>query len=221
MRKIAVLLSILSILTGCSFVGTGYPINNGRYVINSINTETAYVNNDDEVEIEVDGVIVKIYSLKTENKYGEFTYMVDGVAKPIGCLKDDEYNLCYLSNTSITTDDGNLIGLIQVPRRTYGAYDTIQKFLKKDILFELNPTTGESDIFYETEGNYQRIVGYDEGIVYLYENNRIYELDLSNNKKSLLKEIEPYEELEFDWAEEGLTIDNNKEDYHELIKIED
>jgi hypothetical protein len=35
----------------------------------------------------------------------------------------------------------------------------------------------------------------------------------------LLKEIEPYEELEFNWTEEGLTIDNVDDGYHELVEI--
>ena len=60
---------------------------------------------------------------------------------------------------------------------------------------------------------------WDEGKAYIYEGNRIYEVDIDTNDKEMLKEIEPYEELEFNWTDEGLTIDNADDGYHELVEI--
>ena len=220
-KRVVISIVLMTSISGCAFAKESYPSSEGHYIINSINNETAYIADSGEVEIKIDDMQINIYSMLLDDESGAIAYRINGEMQGIECLEDKKYNDCYLAPTSITVDDGEIIGLVQVPRTRDGGYDSFQRYLDYDLLFELDPTTGESDIFYETEGNYQRIVGYDEGTVYLYENNRIYELDLSNNKKSLLQEIEPYEELEFDWTEEGLTINNNKEDYHELIKIED
>lgn len=220
-KRVIISIVLIGSLAGCAFMKESYPGSEGHYIINSINNETAYISDLGDTEIEIDGVVINIYSMLLDNEYGAITYKVNGKMHGIECLSDEKYNDCYLAPTSITADNGEIIGLLQVPRTRDGGFDSFQRYLDHDLLFSLDPITGESNIFYETKGKYQRIVGYDEGLVYLYQNNRIYEVDLSNNKTTFLQEIKPYEELEFNWTEEGLAIDNNEDDYHELIKITD
>ena len=205
--------------TGCSSIGDSYPNNEGHYIINAINTETAYISDSGEVEILINDTPIEIYSMQTDNDYGSFSYKIQEEVKPIECLNDDEYYNCFLASTSITKEEDKIIGLIEVPRARDGSFESFQRYLKYDLLFELDPITNKSQIIYQTESKYQRIVGYDEGKVYLYEYNCIYEVDIETNKMELLKEIEPYEELEFNWTEEGLTIDNVDDGYHELVEI--
>ena len=218
-KKMLYLIPVLTILIGCTFIEESYPNREGHYIINSINTNTAYINNNGEVEILINDTPIEVYSMQTDNPYGTFTYKINEAAKNIECLNEHEYYNCFLANTSITTYKDKIIGLLEVPRTRDGGYDSFQRYLKYDLLFELDPITNESQIIYQTESKYQRIVGYDEGKVYLYEYNCIYEVDIETNKMELLKEIEPYEELEFNWTEEGLTIDNVDDGYHELVEI--
>lgn len=209
----------LVIVTGCSLGGKSYPNNEGHYIINSINIDTAYVSDDNKVEIMINDIPIEIYSMQTENEYGCFSYTINEETKPIECLNSDEFYNCFLAYSSITEDEDKIIGLLEVARSRDGSFQSFQRYLEYDLIFELNPLTDESEIIYKTAGNYQRIVGYNKGKVYLYENNCIYELDLATNKKALLKTIEPYEKLEFDWINEGLTIDNIENGYHELVEI--
>ena len=218
-KKIINLMSVILILTGCCSIGESYPNGEGQYIINSINTNTAYINNNHEVEIIIKDTPIEIYSMQTDNPYGTFTYKVNEEAKNIECLNEHEYYNCFLANTSITTYKDKIIGLLEVPRSRDGSFQSFQRYLKYDLLFELDPITNESQIIYQTESKYQRIVGYDEGKAYIYEGNRIYEVDIDTNKMELLKEIEPYEKLEFNWTDEGLTIDNADDGYHELVEI--
>ncbi len=218
-KKFLYVISALTILTGCTSIGESYPGNEGHYIINSINTETANLNESGEVEISVDDIEVNIYSMLLDNDCGAIAYSVDGEMKSIDCLNDKAFNNCYIANTSLTSDGGKIIGLVQVPRTRDGGYDSFQRYLNYDLLFELNPLTNESQIIYQTEDKHQRIVGYNEGKAYIYEENRIYEVDIDTNDKEMLKEIEPYEELEFNWTDEGLTIDNADDGYHELVEI--
>ena len=218
-KKMLYLIPVLTILIGCTFIEESYPNREGHYIINSINTETANLSESGEVDISVNGMEVNIYSMLLDNDCGAIAYSVDGEMKSIDCLNDKAFNNCYIANTSLTSDGGKIIGLVQVPRTRDGGYDSFQRYLNYDLLFELNPLTNESQIIYQTEDKHQRIVGYNEGKAYLYENNCIVEVDIDTNKKELLKVIEPYEKLEFDWTDEGLAIDNFEEGYHELIEI--
>ena len=218
-KKILYLIPVLTILTGCTFIRESYPNREGQYIINSINTETANLNDNGKAEIFINDIPIEIYSMKTNNHYDYFSYKINDEVKPIECLKDDEYYNCFLASTSITTNEDKIIGLLEVPRTRDGSFQSFQRYLKYDLLFELNPLTNESQIIYQTETKYHRIVGYNEGKAYLYENNCIVEVDIDTNKKELLKVIEPYEKLEFDWTDEGLAIDNFEEGYHELIEI--
>ena len=218
-KKMLYLIPVLTILIGCTFIEESYPNREGHYIINSINTETANFSESGEVDISVNGMEVNIYSMLLDNDCGAIAYSVDGEMKSIDCLNDKAFNNCYIASTSLTSDGGEIIGLLQVPRTRDGGYDSFQRYLKYDLLFKLNPLTNESQIIYQTEDKHQRIVGYNEGKAYLYENNCIVEVDIDTNKKELLKVIEPYEKLEFDWTDEGLAIDNFEEGYHELIEI--
>ena len=218
-KKILNLMAVLLMLTGCSSIGNTYPNGEGHYIINSINTDTAYLNDKGKAEILINDIPIEIYSMKTNNHYDYFSYKINDEVKTIECLKDDEYYNCFLASTSITTYKDKIIGLLEVPRSRDGSFQSFQRYLEYDLLFELDPVTNESEIIYQTEDKYQRIVGYDEGKAYIYEGNRIYEVDIDTNEKEMLKEIEPYEELEFSWTEEGLTIDNADDGYHELVEI--
>ena len=219
MKKCIGLILSMMLLIGCAAEIGGYPVKDeGTYVIDSINAKTAYYN--ESVEITVNGLDVQLYSRNTSDNYDNFYYSVSGGEKVvISCLDDKRFKKSFIAYSSYTTDSENVIGLVQVASSKSGSYMSPQEYIENDVLFKLNPYTGENEIFYETKDNSSRIVGYNEGAIYLYENNSIYEYYPDNGKKDLLKEISPFSELTFSWNEDGLSISNEKENYHEFISI--
>ena len=72
-KKMLYLIPVLTILIGCTFIEKSYPNREGHYIINSINTNTAYINNNGEVEILINDTPIEVYSMQTDNPYGTFT----------------------------------------------------------------------------------------------------------------------------------------------------
>ena len=67
-------------------------------------------------------------------------------------------------------------------------------------LFSLNVDTGESQILYDTKNNQTRIVGYEDGILYLFQNDyKVYSQPLSDGEATELLSIPKSNDVTFDW----------------------
>lgn len=86
------------------------------------------------------------------------------------------------------------------------------------MLFRLNPETGESSILYKPGNNRTRIVGYQDGIIYLMESYKIYSQPIEDGgKRILLYELPEHTDYRFDWQGDHLLIFYNCFEHHELV----
>ena len=75
-----------------------------------------------------------------------------------------------------------------------------QSDIRRDVLFSLNVDTGESQILYDTKNNQTRIVGYEDGILYLFQNDyKVYSQPLSDGEATELLSIPKSNDVTFDW----------------------
>ena len=149
-----------------------------------------------------------------EHDYGEkeFYYRLeDGTAQQIKCLQKRRFRLSQLYRKNLTTDDGDVVGLFQVSSthnsRLYGSHH----YLAREVLFCLNPETGENEILYETENNLTRIVGYHNKKIYLVRDYCIYTVDVQTGEEQELCRLwqderkDSYDYL-FDWQGDYLIV---------------
>lgn len=156
--------------------------------------------------IKADG---KVVSLWHEGSDGGFFYYVEGDSKEheIGCLMEPVYAYSGIQSTKLTVEDGEIIGLLHVVRDMYcHPYYPSQEDLKYDILFRLNPQTGESNILYQTKDRYTRIIGYQDGNIYLMKNQKVYSQRMGSKRKRQLFKLPNSHYYVFDWQGDYLTV---------------
>ena len=119
--------------------------------------------------------------------------------------------------------DSEIVGLISVSNNPNVSSQLYQSDIKRDILFNLNISTGESKIIYDTIDNMTRIIGYNNGIVYLFKDDyKIYSQPLSGEKATEIASIPRSDDVVFDWCGEYLIV-RYKDTYQEkqsLYEIE-
>lgn len=160
----------------------------------------------DRSSIKVDGKLVSIWR---EDVGESFLYCVEGDSKEheIDCLMSAEYDYSWIQSTKMTVENGEVIGLMHVVKdMVYRSYYPLQEDLRYDILFRLDPGTGESSILYRTKDSYTRIIGYQDGVVYLLKNHKVYSQTIGSWRKTLLFELPNYFHYVFDWQGDYLVV---------------
>ena len=138
-----------------------------------------------------------------------YSYQIEGeTRKSIQCLEKKEYNVSDIYEEYIYEDgDSEIIGLISVSNNPNVSSKLYQSDIKKDILFNLNICTGESKIIYDTKDNMTRIIGYNDGIVYLFKDDyKIYSQPISGGKATEIASIPRADDVVFDWCGDYLII---------------
>ncbi len=141
--------------------------------------------------------------------YCNYTYQVEGTPKEQGirCLNTTAYKNSHIQGNELTTENGHIIGLVHVPRESYcDSFDPSQDELKCDVLFQLNPKTGENSILYKTENNRTRIIGYQDGVIYLLRDFKIYSSIMESKEEKLIAELPEDTFYEFDWQGDYLIV---------------
>lgn len=136
---------------------------------------------------------------------GDFYYSVEGspAEHKIECL--NEY--AEIQKSKLTTENGKIIGLLHVPKNIrLDPIDPSQKELKHDVLFSLDPETGESSILYKARNNRTRIIGYQDGLIYLLHNYRIYTKEADSGKINLFLKLPRDSGYMFDWQGDYLVV---------------
>ena len=96
---------------------------------------------------------------------------------------------------------------MHVPKNFHrNSFDPLQDELKCDVLFRLNPNTGESSILHRTLNNRTRIIGYQDGVIYLLKNFKIYSRTVENKEEKMLVELPKDTYYEFDWQGDYLVV---------------
>ena len=73
---------------------------------------------------------------------------------------------------------------------------------------ELNIDKKTVEPAYESEDNTERIVGYSDGSIYLYDVNdyKLYQYDLDSEDKTFVGDVDAQDEMEFEWCGNVLFI---------------
>ena len=186
-----------------------YDIEEERYNITAVGeaeSGRALLGNIQKCTIRVDE---KLITLGHKSDEWGFFYCVEGEPEEytIDCLDYSDYQNSVIQKDKLTVENGEIIGLLHVVKNRYcDPYDPPQRDLKYDILFRLNPETGESGILYSAENSRSRIIGYQDGIVYFMKDYKIYTQTIGNRKKELFFELPEQSDYIFDWQGDYLIV---------------
>ncbi len=127
----------------------------------------------------------------------------------ITCLSDKRFEFSDFRECLLTTQGDEIIGLL-----TVYIYDRDERWWRPvpgsgpEVLFRLNPKTGESSILYDSQQQSEAIIGYDGELVYLVHNRKVYSWSPEDQKqKKLFKLLDrDAEQYVFDWQGDYLIV---------------
>lgn len=106
----------------------------------------------------------------------------------------------------MTIEDGKIIGVLSVSRH-WAEYKYLDQYnLDKDVLFELDIKNGESRKLLDTKNNLTKIIGYQNGIVYLVKNEKVYSHELETKEETELFDLPKGKDYIIDWQADYLII---------------
>ena len=152
-------------------------------------------------------IVVKKDERTRVNMY--FSYQVEGEQeKFIDCFNKKGYANSRLVKGYLTAENENEIkGIMSVSGNRRESVLLNQGDIVRDMLFELNIDTGESQILYDTKNNQTRIIGYEDGILYLFKNDyKVYKQPLSGGEATEILSIPKSNDVIFDWCEDYLIV---------------
>lgn len=167
------------------------------------------VSTSEDQYISLAGHDIAIKKNKGSSAYQYFSYQVDGGSKkPIDCFNKKGYANSRLVKGYLTADKENEIrGIMCVSGNPIESVSLNQGDIVRDMLFGLDLDTGESQILYDTKNNQTRIVGYEDGIVYLFKNDyKVYSQPLEGGKATEILSIPRSNDVIFDWCEDYLFV---------------
>lgn len=196
-----------------------YDEERGKYTIIGVRDEESgrrIFNDYYEACLKADGEDVYIWK-----EDSGFWYREEGssVKHNISCLSGSEYENSKIYESKLTVENGEIIGLVHAVRDYRSASDyPDQGDLRYDVLFRLNPKEGENSILYKPENNRTRIIGYQDGIIYLMEKYKIYGQPVEDEgERILLYELPEHTDCRFDWQEGHLLVFYDEFERYELV----
>lgn len=132
-----------------------------------------------------------------------------------------DYHYTDVALSHLDQSDEKIIGITQVPLNVrYRGGRLAQKGLRYDILFSYDPATESCEILYQPKNNRTRIIGYQDGLVYLFRENEIYRQRLNSDKKEELASLPESDSYTFDWWKDYLLVfDHEKNELVEVLEI--
>lgn len=131
--------------------------------------------------------------------------MDDACIKIRGLLNELGHKHAYLRLSYLDQSGEKIIGITQVPLNARCTGRRLeQKILRYDVLFSYDPLTETCEVLYQKKNNRTRIIGYQDGEVYLFRKNKIYRENLDSGKKEELATIPESETYTFDWWKDYL-----------------
>jgi len=159
-----------------------------------------------------DSIIVDNKKVRFTKEAGtsDFQYSIDGEEgqHDIEWLQEEEFECSTIEEEYLTAENGKIIGWISVSRHPNVAINLYQSDIDRDILFDLDIETGESRILYDTKSNQEKIIGYEEGTLYLVRGGKVYSHLLDGGQERELFELPEEEEYIIDWQAGYLIIRN-------------
>lgn len=154
--------------------------------------------------IRVDGKLVSLGYQRDD-----ISYWVDGDPEEhrISCLDMDAFYASVRQPVKLTTENGEIIGLTHVIKNfRCDSWDPPQDELQYDVLFRLDPQTGKNGILYSPWNNLTRIIGYQDGMIYLLRDFKIYSRTVENEEEKLIAELPEDTYYKFDWQGDYLVV---------------
>lgn len=154
--------------------------------------------------IRIDGELISM-----SRERGTCSYWVEGDLKEhkIDCLNTSEFNYSVIQQKKSTIENGEIIGLVHVIKNfRCESWDPSQDEVKYDVLFRLDPKTGKNSILYRTKNNRTRIIGYQDGVIYLMNNYKIYTRTVGSKRAELFLELPRDTGYMFDWQGDYLIV---------------
>lgn len=108
----------------------------------------------------------------------------------------------YIGKADLTVEDGKIIGLTSALYNNLGD----QSSVAFDLLFEVDPETGQVRILYSQKENMPRIIGYKDGMVYLMENYKLYRGPIDGGERVELFDLPEENTMYFEWYGDYLMI---------------
>lgn len=145
---------------------------------------------------------------KESKNQPNFYYKKEGKEEAclIDCLQKKIYKYSDIFEEHLTEEDGKIIGLVAVSQDPRCSRELYQGILENDVLFQVDPETGENTILYQTKNNRTRIIGYQNGTVYLMRNYQIYSQSIRGGRKKKLFQIPEGKNYIFDWQADYLIV---------------
>lgn len=143
------------------------------------------------------------------NQRSDTSYWVEGDSEEhrIDFLDEAAFAFSVRQSDKLMTEKGEIIGLTHAIKNfRCESWDPPQDELQYDVLFRLDPETGESDILYSPWNNLTRIIGYQDGVVYLLRDFKIYSRVMENEEENQIVELPEDTYYEFDWQGNYLII---------------
>ena len=130
------------------------------------------------------------------------------------------YSYVYADACRIDRSDDPWIGITQEPVNRYSEdFRISQHDMKFDILYSYDPKTQTGDILYQTKNNRTRIIGYEDGVMYLNQRNHIYKKPLEGEKERLVT-LPPSDSYTFDWWDGKLIVlDHETNKLVEVVEV--
>ena len=125
----------------------------------------------------------------------------------IGCLNESVFDFSVIQPDKLMTENGEIIGLVHAIRNyTCDSWNPSQDELRYDVLFWFDPKTEKDGILYSPWNNRSRIIGYQDGVIYLLKDYKIYTRTVENEKEKLVVELPSDTNYMFDWQGDYLIV---------------
>ena len=164
--------------------------------------------------IQVNGKIVRF----SKDAYtDDFKYRIGGGEfRTITCFSGKNFNWSAIEEKNLTVENGKIIGWISVSRDYNVLSNLSQNFIIREVLFELDIETGASQILYDTVNNLEKIIGYQDGIIYFAGNDKVYSRELDSGQEKVLFDLPGGQDYVIDW-QAGYLIIRGKVKAEEVI----
>ena len=138
----------------------------------------------------------------------------DGKENALECLNKEKAISSGIFAERLIKDNDKVVGMVTVSSAVGGIIlpdDFTQQFVTKDVLFQIDMATGKSSKIYDTHNEKQRIIGYQNGIIYLFQKGKIYTKDISGGSaKNKMQEVaelpKTKDSLQFTWVGKKLVV---------------
>ncbi len=184
-----------------------YASSENAYEVSSIRDEQGYkiLYSNMDNSIWVDETLVR-FSKDADTEQAQYSLDETGLWNIVSIFKDDRYENSEIYDDYLTVENGKIIGLLSVSKH-WAIYDELeQNMLDKDVLFELDIETGKSRKLYDTRNNLTKIIGYQNGIVYLVKNEKVYAHILETKEETELFELPKGLNYIIDWQADYLIV---------------